>query len=220
MPHKRNILLALVVAMASMPARAGIQDRIERYFGPQSRCRDVVVLPEEIGVELPLPVADMHYRIRSPHLQETVVFLHGLCADSRTFDGVTDSLSRYYRTIAVDMRGQGLTPAYGWNYSTTLLAKDLHALLVHLSKTLTPPTNTIHLVGHSLGARVAVRFASLFPESVQSVVIEDMSFTPRVGGFTPEHFMKLGFEEAVENMERKCRIGNLMRKPQVAFHLD
>jgi len=69
--------------------------------------------------------------------------------------------------LVLDQRGHGRSakPAHG--YSPEDYARDLYSLLQHLG------WNTCHVVGHSMGGRVALRFASLFPETTLSLTLED-----------------------------------------------
>ena len=49
-----------------------------------------------------------------------------------------------------------------------MMANDLAALLDHLK------ISKAHILGHSMGGRVAMRFGALYPKRTSSVIIEDM----------------------------------------------
>ena len=126
-------------------------------------------VPNELMEEVPLDPSEMNYRIYGAEHSETLVMIHGLCGDLRTFDSVAQVLAKYYRVVTYDQRGQGCTA----NFSSGTLAKDLKGLLDHLQ------IRSVHILGHSLGARTALRFAHLYPERIKSVIVEDMEFRPR-----------------------------------------
>ncbi|KAK9819995.1 hypothetical protein WJX72_004920 [[Myrmecia] bisecta] len=71
------------------------------------------------------------------------------------------------RILLLDNRGVGRSssPQPKKAYSTTLMAKDVIALLEHLR------WEYVHLVGHSMGGMVACKLASLVPERVTSLII-------------------------------------------------
>lgn len=121
----------------------------------------------------PLAVSEMDYRlIEGPANSDTIVFIHGLGSSQHTFNRVAAELARKYSVLIYDQRGHGRTAARGDDYSTALLARDLKGLHDHLG------LGKVHIVGHSLGGRTAVRYASMFPDDVQSLVVEDMELLP------------------------------------------
>ncbi len=88
-----------------------------------------------------------------PNLQSRhcVVFLHGFTNDAHIFDTAASKLQQQYNVFALDARGHGDSD---WdtkeNYTHEALQDDLLVFLKQL------PFPNFHLVGHSLGARVAM----------------------------------------------------------------
>jgi pimeloyl-ACP methyl ester carboxylesterase len=80
---------------------------------------------------------------------------------------VADVLSPAHRLIAYDLRGRGESDKPDKGYSLAVHGEDLEALLDHfrLKKAI--------LVGHSLGASIAVRFAVTRPQRVERLVLID-----------------------------------------------
>jgi esterase len=154
----------------------------------------------------------MHHKVFGSQHAETVVLIHGLTGDLRTYDTVARSLSQYYRVVTVDLRGHGETPAYGWNYSSALLAKDIKALLNELNGRWSPAADRVHIVGHSFGGKVALRFTELFPESVRSLVIEDMQFIPATAAQHDE-LVERGWGQAVAKVRAKLPRAGLALDP-------
>jgi pimeloyl-ACP methyl ester carboxylesterase len=96
-----------------------------------------------------------------------IVCVHGLTANHTCWASVADLLSPAYRLIAYDLRGRGESDKPDKGYSLALHNEDLEGLLDHfgLKKTV--------LVGHSLGAHIALRFAATHPERVSKLVLVD-----------------------------------------------
>jgi esterase len=120
----------------------------------------------------------LHYRVIEPENSNhftPVVFLHGLMGFSSNWGKIWPALHERYPVLVYDQRGHGKSEKPKEGYSPTDYAQDLRALLEHLN------WPKVHVVGHSMGGRVALRFCTLFPEKVKSVVIEDsgMSANPK-----------------------------------------
>jgi esterase len=121
-----------------------------------------------------LSVSKMEYTlVPGPRGADTVVFIHGLGSSQKTFAEVAKRLSRKYQVLVYSQRGHGKTAARGRDYSNELLARDLKGLVDHLG------LGKVHMVGHSLGGRTAVKYAAMFPEHVKSLLIEDMEMQQR-----------------------------------------
>ncbi len=97
----------------------------------------------------------------------TVVCLHGLTANHACWESVADALAPGYRVIAYDLRGRGDSDKPETGYSLAAHGEDLARLLGHygLKKAV--------LMGHSLGASIALRFAATRPEGVSKLVLLD-----------------------------------------------
>jgi len=78
--------------------------------------------------------------------------------------------------LTLDQRGHGRSAKPATGYSPTDYAEDLKALLDHLG------ISNAHIVGHSMGGRVALRFCSLFPNYARSLTLEDSGVEPGAGG--------------------------------------
>lgn len=94
-----------------------------------------------------------------------VIFLHGVTDSWRAFEPVLDRLPDTIRALAISQRGHGASskPADGYRYAD--MAGDLAALMDALNL----PSAVI--VGHSMGASVAQRFAADNPSRVAGLVL-------------------------------------------------
>lgn len=100
-----------------------------------------------------------------------VVLIHGGNLDGGMWDDDVEVLATRWRVVRYDVRPYGrsgpVTPGYAWH-------EDLRALFDHLK------IERAHLVGLSLGARVATNFALAYPARVDRLVLAG----PGVDGWT------------------------------------
>ncbi len=96
-----------------------------------------------------------------------IIFVHGLTANAFCFQAFADTFSSDYRVMAYDLRGRGDSAKPEQGYSVPTHAADLASLIDALG--LERP----HIVGHSLGALVALYFAAHYPEKMRKLVLID-----------------------------------------------
>ncbi|HVB62251.1 MAG TPA: alpha/beta hydrolase [Ktedonobacteraceae bacterium] len=96
-----------------------------------------------------------------------VVCLHGTTVNAFSFQAVADGLATDHRVYAYDLRGRGDSAKPTTGYSAPLHAADLAALLDAFG--LARPV----IIGHSLGAFVALYFAAHYPDRVSKLVLID-----------------------------------------------
>jgi pimeloyl-ACP methyl ester carboxylesterase len=96
-----------------------------------------------------------------------VVCVHGLTANAFCFQALADTLAPDHRVFAYDLRGRGDSDRPENDYSVPTHADDLLELLDSLGL-----DNPI-IVGHSLGAAVALYFAAHYPERISKLVLLD-----------------------------------------------
>ena len=92
------------------------------------------------------------------------MFIHGFGLDLGMWDPQWLAFARRHRVIRYDLRGYGDSSLPDGPYSHV---DDLLALLGFLG------ANPAHLVGLSLGGRVALRIAAQHPEAVRSLTLAD-----------------------------------------------
>jgi pimeloyl-ACP methyl ester carboxylesterase len=120
------------------------------------------------------PGADVIYRVRrasSPSPAAPVVFLHGLASNMTRWAELTreTTLGEHHDLIRVDLRGHG--------ESMTRRRFDLSVWSDDLAQLLTEEHATrAYLVGHSLGATLAMAFAAARPDRVAGLVLIDPVF--------------------------------------------
>ena len=103
-----------------------------------------------------------------PKSGETLVLVHGLGkAAARDWSRVIPVLATRYRVLALDLPGFGQSDKGNHHYSPDNFARVLEALLQKRG------TRRVALVGHSMGASVALAYAAAYPERVSRLILVD-----------------------------------------------
>jgi pimeloyl-ACP methyl ester carboxylesterase len=122
--------------------------------------------------------ARVHVRVSGPSDAPVVVMIHGFGASLHTWEQWAEVLSRTHRVIRYDLTGGGLTgPDPTGDYTDTRAMQVLAALMDHYG------AGRASLVGHSIGGRLAWRFAGTYPDRVHQLVL-----------VAPDGFASPGFE--------------------------
>lgn len=97
----------------------------------------------------------------------TIVLIHGIGNSSRAWDGLVPLLPEEARVIVVDLLGFGKSPKPSWvKYNAKTQARSLAATLIKMKLSQQPV-----LVGHSLGALVAVATAKRYPFTIKHLIL-------------------------------------------------
>ena len=102
-----------------------------------------------------------------------LVFLHGLLGYASNWGKIWPQFSSRRAVLVYDQRGHGRSGKPDSGYSLQDYAADFLALLDHLG------WEQVHLIGHSLGGRIAMQCCKSYPERVAKLVIEDVGPEPR-----------------------------------------
>jgi pimeloyl-ACP methyl ester carboxylesterase len=117
----------------------------------------------------------LYYRDIGPADAPPVLLLHGFPETGDTFAPVLAALGKRYRLIVPDLRGAGASQVPAAGYEKRVEATDVRELLDKLG------IARAHVMGHDLGARVAVAFAVQYPDRLQSLVVAE-SFIEGLAG--------------------------------------
>ena len=117
-----------------------------------------------------LPVEKrINYQILGKDTSPKLVFLHGIMGQGRNWGSIAKKFSKNFQCLIFDQRGHGKSRDPGAGVQLGDFAKDLEELLDFLGW-----TEPIHLVGHSMGGRVALYFTDHHPQRVKKLVIVDI----------------------------------------------
>lgn len=101
---------------------------------------------------------------QGPH----VILIHGLFGSLENLNVIAKPLSEHFCVTNVDLRNHGLSPhSDEMDYNT--MASDIVELMVTLN------IEKAHIVGHSMGGKVAMQLALTHPELVDKLVVLDIA---------------------------------------------
>ncbi|WP_242310658.1 2-succinyl-6-hydroxy-2,4-cyclohexadiene-1-carboxylate synthase [Bacillus cereus group sp. BfR-BA-01331] len=115
---------------------------------------------------------------------EPLLLLHGFTGSMETWRSFVPSWSEQFQVILVDIVGHGKTESLEdvTHYDIQNVALQMKELLDHLH------IENAHILGYSMGGRLAITMACLYPEYVRSLLLENCT---------------AGLESAKERKERK-----------------
>jgi len=116
----------------------------------------------------------LHYQVQGDG--SPLLVLHGFLGSLDNWRALSKRLAQQHRVYSIDLRNHGASPhAPVMNYR--VMAEDLREFFADQD------ILSAHLLGHSMGGKVAMQFAVYFPNLVTSLVIVDIA--PRA--YVPEH---------------------------------
>ncbi|MDR2585958.1 MAG: alpha/beta hydrolase [Prevotellaceae bacterium] len=129
----------------------------------------------------------IHCQTAGDNLTQTVVLLHGNGEDLHIFESQIRIISEFYRVVAIDTRGHGLSTRGTAPFCFHTFALDLIAVLdtLHIAKA--------HIVGFSDGAITALHTALLAQERVLSMVLLGVNYNPKGIRLTPRILIILSY---------------------------
>lgn len=126
-----------------------------------------------------------HYTEWGSPSAQPVLLLHGLNVQCHTWDPIALDLSTRYHVFCMDLRGHGDSDWAPTGYRVRSMARDVRGLIDAVG------CGPVHLVGHSLGVRVAISVAGETPELVNKLVLSDAGpETSRAGALAMREFIQ------------------------------
>ncbi len=118
-----------------------------------------------------IKVNGINYHVKTIGEGEPLLLLHGFTGSLQTWSPFINDWSQFFKLILVDIIGHGETdhPEEVDRYSMEHVVHDLKQILHTLN------INKVHLLGYSMGGRVALSFSILYPEYVLSLILESSS---------------------------------------------
>lgn len=116
-------------------------------------------------------VDGLRWEVRVRGTGVPLLLLHGFMGRGSSWGAHAAALARQFRVVVVDLPGHGRSgiPTHPARASVERTADDLAVILAREG------ASPAHLLGYSLGARVALRLAACHPAAVRRVVLESPS---------------------------------------------
>jgi 2-succinyl-6-hydroxy-2,4-cyclohexadiene-1-carboxylate synthase len=113
-------------------------------------------------------VESVKYHIVAGGTGDPLLLLHGFTGSATSWDAHIPVFAKRCTVIAVDLLGHGETdsPADHERYGIDSAARDINSILENLNLPL------VHLLGYSMGGRLALYFALTYPQRVKSLILE------------------------------------------------
>jgi pimeloyl-ACP methyl ester carboxylesterase len=125
------------------------------------------------------------FRLGADPSAPPVIAIHGITSTSRTWLAIARALENRASLIALDLRGRGRSNALPPPFGIDAHVRDVIAVLDHFG------LDRAVIAGHSLGAYIAARLATLHPDRVENLVLVDGGLTiPESSDVDPEEFME------------------------------
>jgi 2-succinyl-6-hydroxy-2,4-cyclohexadiene-1-carboxylate synthase len=114
---------------------------------------------------------NVEYHVEIVGQGEPVLLLHGFTGDISTWKSLANHLKSQYQVVMVDILGHGLTDSSenSLRYHIGKIADDLKEIFFHLN------IQQINILGYSMGGRLALTFAHMYPEMTNSLILESAS---------------------------------------------
>ncbi|KAJ5159010.1 Alpha/Beta hydrolase protein [Penicillium coprophilum] len=114
---------------------------------------------------------ELHHTVFNPTGQTTVVLIHGALVSGLYWDLVIPNLPSSYHLLVPDLPGHGRSHApFSVDLSARLIADIIRTHAIN---------GSAHIIGHSLGAQVAIRLASSNPDVVNSIFVSGFEIFPQ-----------------------------------------
>lgn len=119
-------------------------------------------------------ISDVHYHVEKCGEGFPIILLHGFTGSRQSWQRFCTSIGRQSTMYMVDLIGHGKTesPDLLHRYDIKSVASDLNEIMNELG------LEKADILGYSMGGRVAITFAALYPERVNRLILE--STTPGI----------------------------------------
>lgn len=117
---------------------------------------------------------DVYFGETGESKHQSLILIHGLGDCARSWDYFAQAMSDEFRVITLDSRGHGQSDkSLNGEYPFKDYVKDLQILVEHLE------IESLILVGHGNGGRIALSYAHDNPNKISGLVIADANLMPK-----------------------------------------
>lgn len=123
----------------------------------------------------------LHHQVlnaSTEHSGTPLLLLHGLFGSADNWGSIARYFAQKGPVISVDLRNHGRSPHHE-SQTYAEMAADVLAVCDHLN------LEELHVLGHSLGGKVAMQFAMQWPQRVSKLIVVDMAMRAYADVHTP-----------------------------------
>ncbi len=104
----------------------------------------------------------------------TILFIHGITGSHRYFTQLRKHLEQSFRLLIPDLLGFGHSPKPHIRYTLEIFRDSIRNFIIRKNL----ENTALSIVGHSLGALIAVQYAATYSEHVHKVVLVSLPIYP------------------------------------------
>ena len=113
-------------------------------------------------------MSQLHFRFYGDPSKPTLLLFHGLLGSSRNWHSVGSELGSRFHVICVDLRNHGSSP-FRTPHSYDGMIEDILELVE------AEGIDLCHLLGHSMGGKLAMKISCRYPDKVDKLVVVDIA---------------------------------------------
>ena len=140
-----------------------------------------------------------------------LIIAHGLYGMSDNWLNIAKPLSEIYEVFLIDLRNHGNSP-HSDEHSYPLISQDIAEFLSENS------IKKASFVGHSMGGKAVMNFAFDFPQSVENMIVVDIS--PRQYIFNEKEIAGYLNHYEIMKMMHRTEFNNFQTREQIEKHLS
>ncbi|MSQ47020.1 MAG: alpha/beta fold hydrolase [Deltaproteobacteria bacterium] len=118
----------------------------------------------------------MHLHCETYGQGHPLIILHGLFGTQENWRTLSKSFGQHWQVFALDQRNHGRSP-HSQDFTYQTMTDDLHEFMQQHA------LPSAYVLGHSMGGKVAMRFAVTYPDIVDKLIVVDIA--PKV--YPPSH---------------------------------
>ena len=99
---------------------------------------------------------------------QNLIIIHGLFGMSDNWNTLGKQFSKHFKVHLIDLRNHGKSP-HSADFNYDVMCDDVLQYMQHhnIQKSI--------LLGHSLGGKVAMKFAFTYPQNIEKLIVVDIS---------------------------------------------
>lgn len=135
---------------------------------------------------------------------QPLVLIHGLFGSADNWGAIARHFAQHFQVISIDLRNHGRSP-HSNTQTYPEMAEDLLAVCDALGLA------EIYLLGHSLGGKVAMQFATHYAERVSKLIVVDMAMR----AYADAHTQLMDAMQAVDlsQMQSRSEVDKALSQP-------